>query len=537
MIHFANIWVCQGCNLTSSKDSYSGYHSVMVTNRHHDYNGLAQAVPLTGGHSYNLTAMIKLLNMEAGAGYQTVETIIDCLNNTGHKLNIKFGHDPFVRLNEWTLIGGIYNVPLGIHGCHMSIHVFGSSVDYLVDHASLQEVQGDPNWKTEANARIEQIRKADITVSLTGASTSHSYEVEIIQTKHEFAFGSAVGAAQIVDPNFSKYAQTFYENFEWAVLENALKWKQMEHTRGHVNYEPAMTALHALTGNGTKVRAHNVFWGVSTKLPEWLSSLSRQEILTEMDSRIKGVVSHTRGLVEHWDVNNENLHGDWYEKATGNANITAKMFHDVHAVDPKVKLFLNDYGIMENIYSLPLRHQAIWLKESGVPIYGVGIQSHLKNIHFNISSLKNRLDMVAEAGLPIWITELTLSSHDEHQKATALADILTLYFSHPAVEGVLFWGFWDGKISNPENALFNGPDIMPNEAGRAYQTLFKTTWRTHVTHTFHSNSSWSVRGFKGTYNIIVKSSGQEIKRETITLGSDGAKVTINVESSPTIIVG
>lgn len=63
-------------------------------------------------------------------------------------------------------------------------------------------------------------------------------------------------------------------------------------------------------------------------------------------------VNAAENSVEHWDVNNENLHGDWYEKATGNANITAKMFHDVHAVDPKVKLFLNDYGIMENIYSL-----------------------------------------------------------------------------------------------------------------------------------------------------------------------------------------
>jgi GH35 family endo-1,4-beta-xylanase len=52
--------------------------------------------------------------------------------------------------------------------------------------------------------------------------------------------------------------------------------------------------------------------------------------------------------VKHWDVNNENIHGDWYEQTTGDPNITMKMFHDAHAVDPNVKLFLNDFGVMES---------------------------------------------------------------------------------------------------------------------------------------------------------------------------------------------
>ena len=53
----------------------------------------------------------------------------------------------------------------------------------------------------------------------------------MIQDTHEFGFGSAVGAKQIVDPAYRKYAQAFYDNFEWAVLENALKWKQMEKSK------------------------------------------------------------------------------------------------------------------------------------------------------------------------------------------------------------------------------------------------------------------------------------------------------------------
>ena len=69
------------------------------------------------------------------------------------------------------------------------------------------------------------------------------------------------------------------------------------------------------------------------------------------------IVNHASGVIavdisiitvrlEHWDVNNEDLHGDFFEQHTGNPNVTMQMFRDIHAVDPNVKLFLNDYAIM-----------------------------------------------------------------------------------------------------------------------------------------------------------------------------------------------
>ena len=44
----------------------------------------------------------------------------------------------------------------------------------------------------------------------------------------------------------------------------------------------------------------------------------------------------------HWDVDNENLHGGWFEKATGHHDLLAQMLRDVNQVDPNVKLFIND---------------------------------------------------------------------------------------------------------------------------------------------------------------------------------------------------
>lgn len=536
-VHFDHSWSCQGgCTLTSSKDHYSGWHSVMVSNRRHNFNGLSQVVMVTPGVAYNFTAYVKLLNLEHGAMYQTVEAVMMCLDSNGHKMYLKFGHELYVTENSWVMVGGLHKVPSGSHSCHVYIQVIGSSVNYLVDHTSLQMVPEPANWRTEANARIEQIRKANITVKISSDSPNKNYEVELIQNTHKFAFGSAVGAKQIVDPNYRKYAEAFYENFEWGVLENALKWRLMEWTQGHIKYDIPLNALHALNGNGTKVRGHNIFWGGQRHIPNWIANMHGQDLLNVMDTRIKGVIGHTKGLVKHWDVNNENIHGDWFEKATGNPNITMKMFHDINAIDPDVKLFLNDFGVMESYAAVPLRHQAEYFSKAGVPIYGVGIQSHIKDCNLDIGQLKGNLDTVAKAGLPIWITELSLASHDVHVKATALKDILTLYFSHPSVEGVLFWGFWDGHLFSPEVALFNGPDVTPNEAGKAYQTLFKTTWRTHVTRNVHGDDSFTVRGFKGEYTVVIRHNGQEIKRENFNLETSQT-VNINIGASPSIIVG
>ena len=44
-------------------------------------------------------------------------------------------------------------------------------------------------------------------------------------------------------------------------------------------------------------------------------------------------------------------------------------------------------------------------------------------------------------------------------RAQILSDVMNLYFSHPAVEGVLLWGFWDGEIHKKDAALFTGQNV------------------------------------------------------------------------------
>ena len=59
---------------------------------------------------------------------------------------------------------------------------------------------------------------------------------QIKQTKSKFAFGTAFNAPYVTDSSHTAYQQFIYDNFEWGVPENALKWKLMEWTKVHIKY-------------------------------------------------------------------------------------------------------------------------------------------------------------------------------------------------------------------------------------------------------------------------------------------------------------
>ena len=50
----------------------------------------------------------------------------------------------------------------------------------------------------------------------------------------------------------------------------------------------------------------------------------------------------------HWDIDNENLHGGWFEETTGVHDLLAQMFIDVDGVDPNALLFINEYDVVRD---------------------------------------------------------------------------------------------------------------------------------------------------------------------------------------------
>ena len=84
------------------------------------------------------------------------------------------------------------------------------------------------------------------------------------------------------------------------------------------------------------------------------------------------------------------------------------------------------------------------------------------------------LDQFSEFGLPIELTEASFSLDDRELQADYMRDFLIATFSHPNVQGIMLWGFWEKRHWRPQAALIasDWSDLRPH--GQAWMDLVQT---------------------------------------------------------------
>ncbi|XP_066273255.1 anti-sigma-I factor RsgI6-like [Branchiostoma lanceolatum] len=436
----------------------------------------------------------------------------------------------------WRRLYGDITMP-GDYGDTVSrvwLHVGGvpATVGFLVDGAYLEELPRD-SWRAEADARIEQIRKRDVILRIN-TDSPESVEVEVVQKKSHFAFGSAVNATAL--KTNGHYRDFFFNNFEWAVIENDLKWQQTDPYVGIHRWPD--TVIEMLEDQGVPIRGHCIFWANPERVPWWLNWLSWLDwiwsIVRYMSwQRVDDVAGRYAGRLAHWDVNNEMLHHSYFMDTTGGPQIRYDMFHWAKEKDPNVKLFLNDYNVISSGQSTQAyADQISEFLANGAPVGGIGVQGHFRTRPDPVL-IKTRLDLLASSGLPIWVTELDFSEPDQSVKADGYEDAMRAAFSHPAVEGLLIWGFWNQSHWRPEAALVNGDNFKLNEAGRRWQRLVFNDWRTNLSLTdgivTPEGKEFIFRGFHGNYEVKVKSHGQVVATKTFYLHPEEGSFVVDLD--------
>ena len=91
------------------------------------------------------------------------------------------------------------------------------------------------------------------------------------------------------------------------------------------------------------------------------------------------------------------------------------------------------------------------------------------------------------------------------KQAEEYAKILRTAFSHPAIEGFLFWGFWDARHWRPGAGLFDS-DFKPKAAADSVYHLIHEVWTTSMTLRLDSLGQADFRGFYGTYDVRLRCS-------------------------------
>jgi hypothetical protein len=105
---------------------------------------------------------------------------------------------------------------------------------------------------------------------------------------------------------------------------------------------------------------------------------------------------------------------------------------------------------------------------------------------------------------------MTMSPEEEEQKARELVDFYRICFAHPAVEGILMWGFWEGNNWIPVSSLYRR-DWSPTPAAGAYHDLVYNQWWTSESGKAGADGTFTVPAFFGKYKITVDGVSTEVE--------------------------
>ncbi len=328
-------------------------------------------------------------------------------------------------------------------------------------------------------------------------------EVRVHQLEHEFWFGTAIRAKLFRQDSDAekrrKYLHVLKNNFNSAVHENALKWYHTQRRRGKPNWQFADRILQWCEENGLRMRGHCIFWAKERYVQDWVKDLSDEQLREAVERRAGAVPSRYRGRILEYDVNNEMVPGSYFKDRLGEG-IRADMFRWAHEGDPEALLFVNDYNILNGRDLAAYEDQIEGLMEAGAPLGGIGCQGHFGE-PVEMQRIRESLDRLARFGLPIKVTEFDINVEDEGIKAKFLRDFYTTCFAHPAVDGILMWGFWEGAHWRPDAAPWKR-DFTPSPAAEAYRELVFERWWTRWEGTADEQGRCEVPAFYGPHRVF-----------------------------------
>ncbi|EAY97420.1 hypothetical protein OsI_19350 [Oryza sativa Indica Group] len=411
-----------------------------------------------------------------------------------------------------------------------AVHVHGAPAGVDVKVMDLQVYATDRKARlTQLKEQTDKVRKRDVILNLGGGATMAGASIRVAQLlENRFPFGSCINKTAIRNPKFVDF---FCENFDWAVFENELKWYSTEPQRGQINYRDADELLDFCHRYGKSARGHCIFWAVDGDVQQWVKDLGRDDLAAAVQGRLHGLLSRYAGRFRHYDVNNEMLHGRFYRDRLGDG-VAPLMFREAARLDPAARLFVNDYNVLRGNEpnATPEKYVELVdaLRRGGAEVGGIGVQGHMDSPVAG-QVIRAALDKLAAAGgAPIWITELDVSEPDVGLRADDLEVVLREAYAHPAVEGVVLWGFMEGQMWRRDAYLVDA-DGTVNEAGQRFLQL-QREWRSDARGIVDGDGRFKFRGFHGTYVAqVTTATGKMLKTFTVEKGDNSLELDLDIE--------
>ncbi|MDZ7314575.1 MAG: endo-1,4-beta-xylanase [candidate division KSB1 bacterium] len=254
----------------------------------------------------------------------------------------------------------------------------------------------------------------------------------------------------------------FAEIWNQVTPENAGKWGSVEGIKDNYNWANLDKIYQFAKKRNFPFRMHTLVWG--QQQPGWIGSLPPDKQREQVEEWIR-LVSERYPEIDFIDVVNEPLHETpVYAEALGGKGATGWdwviwSFEKARQYFPNAKLHINDYHILTGLASISDYLKIInLLKDRGL-IDGIGCQGHFLE-STSSKLITSRLNQLAKAGLPIYITEYDVNIADDTKQLNVFKDQFPAIYEHPAVAGMTLWGYMQGQMWRSDGYLIrsNGKD-------------------------------------------------------------------------------
>ena len=294
--------------------------------------------------------------------------------------------------------------------------------------------------------------------------------------------------------------------------------------------------------NGIAPKAHCLHYDHFE--PTWLNRYPVETQWKLLCKRFKECAERYRDRIHGWEVTNESFWPVCNTQMYADHLFVEKSFAMAERFFPANELIINEGGESFDGAFLYTRDRYLMEVErallKGARIDTIGIQYHLWTNpddeeryvmdHCNPRKIYEVLDTFWEVfHKPMQITEMTLpcfrpgNPEDEEIQAEMLKNLYSIFFSHPAMEAVVYWNLVDGYAFNAkpgdftagENKLAGGLmrfDMTPKPALKMLKKLFTEVWHTETSVLSDEGGFASFRGFYGDYDAEIEANGKCTRR-------------------------
>jgi len=271
------------------------------------------------------------------------------------------------------------------------------------------------------------------------------------------SLGTAVREPALVeDPTFR---DVLLREFTQVTPENAMKWGPLAPTPSTYAWEDADTFVEFAEEHDLAIHGHTLVW--DEQLPRWVNAnMTAENLRAALRNHIQTTVTRYRGRIHRWDVVNEAVDAETASGFTESIlwqrlgpDYIRDAFVWAHEADPDALLYYNEVGIERIGVKSDFTYRLLSdLLAAGVPIHGVGFQSHLSTHRYpSESNLRANIRRFADLGLRVHISELDARTllqpgDDESRRdaqSLAFQQVVGSCALEPGCEGVTFWGFTD----------------------------------------------------------------------------------------------